>query len=299
MSLFTAQTKAEVEDLVSQGHDVNGYANFRTPLLRTPLQKACQSGNLHVVKALCELGAIPTLNKYGIENDFPIALAALRGHTNVVKYLAPIINALGVSLGPAMIGAISSESTDIVNFLLDELLITDLEEKVYFDSFLSYQSFLEKACMVKNITIVEKLLAHGANPNHVNETTGTSAIFNAMWCGNYLKKEMEALHIVKLLVAYSVNIYQKTDGDSLLMIAVNSSSIEIVDFLLGCGLNPNEVGSRGCSVLQNVSVTAPDDTKSKLYNLLLDACADPHLNDYSIYNISSVLADVLEKRKAK
>jgi uncharacterized protein len=80
MSLFTASTSAEVNELVRQGHDINKYDH----VMKTPLFRACENNNFEVINALCILGADVNTAHYG---KIPVNRCCYEGNLDVVELL--------------------------------------------------------------------------------------------------------------------------------------------------------------------------------------------------------------------
>lgn len=171
---------------LEKGYDVNYVDNLGYSVLH----RACEKGNLEIVKALCEAGADVNKNCKGY---YPIDIATKNGFLDIVKYL---IETYSVKLTNVVLAAYYGK-INILNYLLTLNLELNCE----------YNNPLYWACMNGQIDAIDRLLNAGADPNIIDSFLHEPTIFRAI--------EKGRLDIVDRLVLSGANCDVQYQGQTL------------------------------------------------------------------------------------
>lgn len=257
--------------------------------------EACKEGNLSKAEELLEQGARIEARD-GSDHQTGLVFAAYKGHVSIIKMLikrGAEINATDDKGWTALSEASYMGKTAVVAFLLEKKASTlpstswlDSREHgnaVFWCIESAFNSYSEK------IEIIKLLLAHGAEPEGVDENKRDSLA---------IAKHRNYIEIVKLLEKFRAERIAKQNkyalleairnqdvkkvklyldkkvnpnsllenGESLLNYAVTSQNIAIVKLLLEYGANPNTANELGTNALMRVIRSG----NVKIFNLLID-----------------------------
>jgi ankyrin repeat protein len=220
-TLFTATTPEEINDLLSNGHNINAINNMPWELPLKPLHNACKNGNLAIVKALCEYVVdgieIIDINSTCYGNRTAIYFAAFNGYLTIVEYLI----SRGANSSYILHGGSCAGNMDIVDYALT--LDLDINEKD-----LDGKTALEMACYRNQIDVVDRLIVAGAKVKS-KYLINSPSIY-----------PLPHLHIIKLLVSQGADVnYVDEYGYNVMHYACSTNELEVVDFLISmrCDLN--------------------------------------------------------------
>ena len=230
--------------------------------------EACEEGNLSRAEALLEQGACIEARD-GSDHQTGLVFSANRGHLSIVKMLIKMgaeINATDDKGWTALSEASYRGRTSIVAFLLEKKAST-LPSTSWLDSREHGNALfwcIESTHNVYNekIEIVKLLLAHGCEPEGVDENNRDSLA---------IAKHRNYTEIVKLLEKYKVERIAKQNKYALLE-AIRNQDIEKVKLYLDMKVNPNSLLENGESLL-NYAVAAQNFA---IVKLLLEHGANPN-----------------------
>mmetsp|Transcript_25599 Transcript_25599/g.64250 ORF Transcript_25599/g.64250 Transcript_25599/m.64250 type:complete len:724 (+) Transcript_25599:66-2237(+) len=220
---------------VIQASEQNGMA------IPSPLVVPCAEGNVELVKLLLDHGT----KADGVhELDFPLFTASHCGHWEICRLLldhGADINRMGTGkytryLTPLSI-AIKSQHIEVIRGLLDRgasvhIFPDDPEHEEL--------NVLTQAINTGNKTIVELVLKHGATVARWERCRYHPLLVCAMK-GN--------VPIAKLLWDHGFRWEQVSKDNPPLVGACWSNHTEMIDFLLECGIDPNQADSDGKDAL--------------------------------------------------
>ncbi|WP_077002030.1 ankyrin repeat domain-containing protein [Variovorax sp. KK3] len=230
-ALFRAASagKIEVVDLLLQERDVN--IDFRSEDGLTPLAVAAARGHFQVVKMLCEGRANPDIADELMWT--PIHFAGQDGRLDIVKHL---VNA-GADINRQCVRGITP---------------------------------LAQTIGVGSVEVVGYLLDHGANVN-VGLKDGTMPLWLAVERGD--------VSILKSLLKKQPAIdLGHADGSTPLSLAARRGRVDLVTVLLDAGANINEPDMAGCTPLFKAARNGHLD----VVKLLLERKADPNVESEGV-----------------
>ena len=230
--------------------------------------EACKAGDLSKVESLLEQG-VHIEARDGSDHQTGLVFSANRGHFSIVKMLIKMgaeINATDDKGWTALSEASYRGRTPIVEFLLEKKAST-LPSTSWLDSRehgnalfwcieSAWNSYSEK------IEIVKLLLAHGCEPEGVDENNRDSLA---------IAKHRNYTEIIQLLEKYKAERIAKQNKYALLE-AIRNQDAEKVKLYLDMKVNPNSLLENGESLL-NYAVSAQDIA---IVKLLLEHGANPN-----------------------
>jgi ankyrin repeat protein len=252
------------------------------------LMYACEHEDIQLIQTLLEHKAdLNVINKEGVTC---MLLAIVNGCPRVVKFLL----ANGFNLNN--IHAHCSYVTDAAYLneieILDALLDAgcDVNETKQDENGVILNP-LWAACERSNLSVVELLLARGANPLIRPDLKMTALHCTAM-------AQYENLQIAKLLVEHKcpINLKSTQAGETPLFLACNSGYSDLVDYLIDLGVDTNDSSpmSRTCfqqavfrghrdvvCILINKGYVLTDDDKTDMNLYIMDLYQD---NDVEMIN---------------
>jgi ankyrin repeat protein len=160
---------------------------------RTALMEAAYEGHVSVVKLLLKKGANPNLYS-GFGAIYPLMYAAIRGHVEVARTLiqhGANLESENIDSETALIFATENNHTNVVRVLLEAGASSNQEGWSRVP--------LLSAIYNENITIVDLLLEHSADPNHKSERGGWTPLMAAASVGgiDFLELSSRAKRFVK------------------------------------------------------------------------------------------------------
>jgi len=257
VSLFTANTAAQVEEALSKGKDIEEEGGW---IKTTPLIRACQRGLLEVVECLLNHGADP--NHFPRFSEPPMQVAAKNGHAAIVERLiragVDINDNRGGMGDTALILASQQGHVDVVDCLLS---LGSNTETTGWNNATPLIAASEKGM----IDVVDRLLAAGCNVNAL-DGDNSSALLRAAQGGH--------LPIIDRLVVHGadINVCNRS-GWGVLNVACASGSAAVVDRLLSLGCDVNVQDSNKWTPL----MIAVHNEFVDVVRLLLDHGADPSI----------------------
>ena len=216
----------------------NAATDLCTDTIEGPLQVASRKGNIDIAQILLDAGS--DVNRKGDTRATALYIACEnRDKTMVELLLAHDANTNIQQCGTfdhALQKACVNRDEAIVGLLLENGAKPDLRGG-YFDN------ALQAACAYGTETIARMLLSHGADVNLSVWVSG-SPLGNACAHGK--------LEVAKLLVEAGADLYATNlVGHSALLMAILSkgSQLEVIDYLIGLGVDPSYGDKRGCNGL--------------------------------------------------
>ncbi len=243
MALFLAATNNHT-DIISTLLSSNARPNVRDEEDRTALMKAAEKGHLNAVKILVKNKA--DVNILSEEHKSALSKASKRGHKQIVEFLLENGADLSGKHGLALYEAATQGLGEIVNILLEAGAETEVTNRVG-------RTPLMVAVKKGHTEIVNSLLDHGANPNHVDKRgycalsktkkreiakalidAGANPNINARYSPLPEAAEQNRMDIVKLLLKHGAKPdVPKEDGhQSALREAAKQGNKKIVKILL-------------------------------------------------------------------
>lgn len=222
---------------------------------RTYLHWAAARGNADIVQFLIEKGA----NVQALDSHFdpPLVFASNFGMTNPAVFEA--FEKAGIDLKQRlkngatymMLGAASDEGSKLMDFLTTKgLTLNDTDE--------NGATVFDYAARTGNIAHMQALIKKGLKPTNkalLFAAQGTRRASNGIDVYKYL--------IEKLKLKTSV---QDVDGNNMLhLIARKQNQLEIVNYLIAKGLNPNTISKDG----NNMLIIAAGGADSEMVHFLL------------------------------
>lgn len=209
-----------IKELICSKCDVN--AQIEDGL--TPLMAAASLGNLAIVKILVEAGA--NVNQIDVYGTSPLMFAANKGFSDVFNYLAPLTNAEIKGIG--LLTSIFDGELEIVK----ALIATGIDVDAYREKGVWHEKGRTALIIAIReggyLEIVKILLQAGAEPNLIDEDSGTNPLISAVR-GQYID-------IICLLLQEGADINAKdTNGDTALSLAKKSGNSQIVQIILDTG----------------------------------------------------------------
>jgi ankyrin repeat protein len=222
-----------------------------------PIHMACSKGRIDIVEYLLSLD----VNINGIDSDgqSPLYIAAKYGHSKLVKFLlergatdtaSSIIFFFSKPLSPLSI-ACEKGYLDVVIELLNYFDINrsiasinpDIEDNNALYLY-EYGSALWYSCKYGHIRIVRYLLQKGATIQYTNSEYGSIYMAAAISGRTRILEE-----ILKYVPTHSYGVlnFPSPTGVTPLICATYYNNIDMVKFLLKCGVNPLERNNNGVS----------------------------------------------------
>ena len=201
----------------------------------TPFMYACDYGNIELINLLIKYGA--DVNLYSDEGITCMLLAIVNANANVVKCL--IKNGFKLKeksiQSSYLTDAAYLNDLDIVNILIEAGAdVNEIKE----DENGAILNPLWAVCERSNLDIAMRLLECGANV-----IIRPDLNMSALHC--VAMAQYESVIIAELLVKYKcpLNMHTKQAGETPLFLACNSGFVELAEFLLKSGVNPNEASA--------------------------------------------------------
>lgn len=176
------------------------------------LYRAADRGSLEKIQACTASGVVDINCKCDIDLQYPIIIAAYRGHAAAVKLLHESGADINVSVSSAkkhlngataLLAAAENGSNDTVNYLLDHG--ADIECKNIFDA-----TPLTKAAIFGHSETVSLLLSRGANPL-ITTTNSRTLISLSHTNGHVETLKILINYLIKNYSAFVIYTYLKTD----------------------------------------------------------------------------------------
>lgn len=229
------------ELLIRRGANVNAANDLGV----TPLWLACQNGSEAMVRRLLAADANPNLAL--LSGETPLMVAARSGYPAVVEQLigkGANLDARGTRGQTALMWAVSQKHADVVNVLLAHGVNVHIRS--------------DRQSMVQAVT------PHGYLPYNRDIPFGSdTALLYAARSGDVAS--------AKLLVAAGANVDDRDAwGVSAVTLAAHSGFVELVEFLLESGADPNADGP-GFTGLHEAIMRRDQ----RMVSALLDYGADP------------------------
>jgi ankyrin repeat protein len=270
MSLFTASTAAEVEELVSQGHDVNCIDD--TLMGKTPLIQACENNNIEVIEALCVLGANVNKKDWFELNALDYAMDI--GFLKITKYL---VETCKMQVTYQIIRAATTRlAVDIIDYFL-ELGINFSEltnDNILSETLLG--AAINRYRSSASIDIVDRLLNAGVNVNEVYGNSGSTALLKL---SNFLDNNCQnVIAIIERLILFGADVnHQNCYGyTTLYYFCCTAGNKLVIEMLLKCGADPNILCNKGNAPL---IITSKNLHLHQYIPMLLQAGANPTLKN--------------------
>lgn len=233
LTLFNAETKEQIIELLKMGENINKRYNGYNAL-----QEACSLGKIEIVKALYEHGLenIPIIqwnNDHRIIS--PIGLAAKNGFLNIIKYLIE----QGHDYQYIMHYAVVNGFMDIIDYGIE--LGININTLDY-----TGRTILNIACRYKHHDIVNKILTL------TNVIVNNDDLLEACYFANDIKNNNNIrTNIITQLYIRGVDIdYQnKCMLAPLHILSQNFNAIKSVKFLISVGCNINIQNKKGSTPL--------------------------------------------------
>jgi len=241
-AIFGNNPVSTIEYLVSQGNDVNK----RTHDSRTYVFWAASSGNLEVVKFMVEKGAILDLvdsHGYG-----PLSFAAATGQSDQAIFNFLIESGADLAKekdhdGKNALLVAASRAKDLV--VVDYFISKGLDINSIDDH---GNGIFHYAAQGGSIETLKQLVSRGVSTKK-NETTGENAIFFAS------KGRAGSIDLYTYLEGLGIdaNVTAKDSTTPLHNLARSTKDIEIFDYFIAKGVDPNAVDSEGRTALLNAA----------------------------------------------
>lgn len=226
-----------IDELIEAGADVN----LGTTKIRYPLNIACETGNLNIVKKLLNAGSSSELTG-------PLTVACRRGHFDVVRELIKYgvdVNKVD-NLETPLIAACSSRHLSVIKLLLEEgaekTEIPNVNFKGNTDVFLKmialgidvtkndlYKTSLIAACAKGQFNLAEQMINTGVDVN-LKDGLKTPLIV-ACYFGH--------LNVVEVLIKAKVNVNLGNGFITPLQVACYDGNLSIVSILIRAGAHVN------------------------------------------------------------
>jgi ankyrin repeat protein len=231
-----------------------------------PIHDAIIAGDLAGVKAMVADNP-DQINAKASDNNTPLHLAAINGHTEIVKFL--ISRGVDVNIGdnensPPIVNAALSNHTDIVKLMLDNgASVTQADD--------NQMTPLHFACMGGDPEIVRMLIDKGADANALNHNGLTPMIYAAY------RGKLEA---IKVLIEHGADPYiVASDGITNLHGAANFGSVEVCKFFIDLGIDVNVTDNQARTPLFDATSRGRIEVTEYLLGMGADANAiDSNLN---------------------
>lgn len=233
LSLFNAETKEQVIELLKMGKNINKRSHGYNAL-----QEACSLGKIEIVKALYEHGLenIPIIqwnNDHRIIS--PIGLAAKNGFLNIIKYLIE----QGHDYQYIMHYAAINGYMDIIDYGIElGININTLDHK--------NRTILNIACYYKHHDIINKILTL------TNVIVNNDDLLEACYFANDIKDndDIRTNIITQLYIrGVDINYQNKCMLAPLHILSQNFNAMKSVKFLISVGCNINIQNKKGSTPL--------------------------------------------------
>jgi hypothetical protein len=134
----------------------------------------------------------------------------------------------------------------------------------------AHADILAVAVLGNRLEAVTALLENGANPNNPGFNYGDNTFIHAT--------ENNFVDVVKVMRKYGANLSQLDRmGDTAMVIAVKHAYVQLVEFFLDEGNNPDWVDANDGHTLLHHAVSSVSPDSTDVIRLLLAAGANPHL----------------------
>lgn len=215
---------AVIKKLISSGYDVNQEIEDGFTLLML----AASLGNLEIVKLLVEVGA--NVNKVDIYGTSPLIYAANKKNWDVFNYLAPLTNSDIKEIG--LLASIFSGELEIIQALIDTGINVDRcrETGVWHKN--DRTVLIIAIQEVGDLEIVKILLEAEADPNLIDEDSGTTPLISAVR-GQYIE-------IVRLLLRAGADLnFKDSNEDTAFSLAKKIGNNKMIQLLIKAGFKEN------------------------------------------------------------
>lgn len=281
---------------------------------RTPLHLAAQSESSDLVALLIKKGALSTPDENG---NFPLHLAAANGRISNIKELLPFsdVDLLGYNEQTPLFKAAVNGHASTVRLLVENGASAQCTDKT------GHNASIE-SLKSNHLEVLQLLLNAGADPK-ASDGFGTTLLHIACAKGNFDIAEklidlgcdglaqdnyqytplMEAImsssaDIIDMLQQNGFNRMEMTTnaGISAIHLAAGNGSLEVLERVITCGVNPQAIDNTGDSALDYAVGHADADIFNRLVELGVDFGSDSNpLTTCVSYRLPGFLSYLLNK----